>query len=147
MGFKTNLFEATRLNTDFRRVLFTTERSQLVLMCVQPGDDIGLEVHDLDQTLVFVAGEGESLLAGEKGRIGPGTVVVVPAGTEHNFTNTGREPLRLFTVYAPAEHADGTIHRTKAEAEAAEAAEEEEKAHQSAPGGFSVGSLRRQPQR
>lgn len=141
MSYSTDIFEAARKNEDFRRVLFTTERTQLVLMSVNPGDDIGLEVHHLDQVLVFVSGTGYSLLDGKRGPIGPGTVVVVPAGTEHNFVNTGDEPLKLFTVYAPPEHPDGTVHRTKAEAEAAEAAEH---AGAGQPGySFTVGSLRR----
>lgn len=148
MSFSADIQAAALANTDFRRELFTTERTQLVVMSVQPGDDVGLEVHHLDQVLVFVAGRGESLLAGQRGEIGPGTVVVVPAGTEHNFVNTGTDPLKLFTVYAPPEHAPGTVHPTKADAEAAEAAE-----HGKAPpeakseaGAFSVGSLRRTPQ-
>jgi mannose-6-phosphate isomerase-like protein (cupin superfamily) len=148
MGFSANVQELALANTDFRRVLHTTPLSQLVLMSVQPGDDIGLETHHLDQVLVFVSGRGESLLANQRGTVGPGSVVVVPAGTEHNFVNTGSEPLKLFTVYAPPEHADGTVHKTKADAEEAEAAE-----HGHAPpeparlgGGYSVGSLKRTPQ-
>ena len=121
-------------------MLFTTERTQLVLMSVLPGDDIGLETHDLDQVLCFVSGSGYSVLGGKRNPVGPGTVVVVPAGVEHNFVNTGNEPLKLFTVYAPPEHADGTVHRTKAEADAAEAAEH---AAKEAGNAFTVGSLRR----
>lgn len=141
MGYSTDVRRAALENEDFRRVLYTTDRTQLVLMSVQPGDDIGLETHDLDQVLYFVAGKGYSLLGGKRGEIGPGTLVVVPAGTEHNFVNTGDEPLKLFTVYAPPEHPDGTVHRTKAEAEEAEA-----RAHgggASAGHAFTVGSLRR----
>ena len=150
MAYSSDIFRATEANTDFRRVLFTTPLSQLVLMTVQPGDDIGLETHHLDQVLVFVSGRGESVLDGARGEIGPGTVVVVPAGTEHNFVNTGSEPLKLFTVYAPPEHADGTVHKTKAEADAAEAAEhghaEPEAAKAIGDRTFTVGSLRRTPQ-
>jgi len=141
MSYSTDIQRAATENDDFRRVLYTTERTQLVLMSVQPGDDIGLEIHDLDQVLCFVSGTGYSVLAGKRSPVGPGTVVVVPAGTEHNFVNTGSEPLKLFTVYAPPEHPDGTVHRTRAEAEAAEAAEHAAKAQQG--GGFTVGSLRR----
>lgn len=148
MSFSADVQAAALANTDFRRELFTTERTQLVLMSVQPGDDVGLETHTLDQVLVFVAGRGESLLGGQRGVVGPGTVVVVPAGTEHDFVNTGADPLKLFTVYAPPEHAPGTVHETKADAEAAEAAEHGHAppARQAGTGGFSVGSLRRTPQ-
>jgi len=141
MSYQTQIYEATKANTDFRRVLYTTEHSQLVLMSVEPGDDIGLETHDLDQVLVFVSGRARSLLNGREGSIGPGDVVVVPAGTEHNFINIGDEPLKLFTVYAPPEHPAGTVHRTKADAERAEALEHAEK---SAGTGFTIGSLRGQ---
>lgn len=110
-----------RENTDFRRVLFTTERSQLVLMSVEAGGEIGEEVHDgIDQVLVFVAGQGEAVLADTRQAVIPGSVVVVPAGTKHNFIATGTEPLKLYTVYSPPEHAPGTVHATKAEADAAE---------------------------
>jgi mannose-6-phosphate isomerase-like protein (cupin superfamily) len=142
MSYQTDILKATEANTYFRRVLFTTPLSQLVVMCVQPGEDIGLETHDLDQVLFFVSGEGESFLNGHKGTVGSGTVVVVPAGTEHNFVNTGEQPLKLYTVYTPPEHADGTIHKTKAEAEA----DEHDHAPAvrggiQAPRGFTVGSL------
>lgn len=149
MAFSTDVNRAAEANTDFRRVLYTTPLSQLVLMAVQPGDDIGLETHHLDQVLVFVSGRGESVLGGARNEIGPGTVVVVPSGTEHNFVNTGSEPLKLFTVYAPPEHADGTVHRTKAEADLAEAAEhagEQHAAEKDDAHAFTVGSLRRTPQ-
>ncbi|MBO9539507.1 cupin domain-containing protein [bacterium] len=126
MSFHSNLVQAARSNSYFRKELYTTERSQVVVMSIEPGDDIGAEVHDLDQVLVFVAGEGEFQVGDLKGRVQPGDVVVVPAHAEHNFINTGSEPLKLYTVYAPPEHAPGTIHRTKAEAAAAEA---EEHAH------------------
>lgn len=129
MGFHLDLDEATRSNTDFRKELYTTERSQLVVMSIQPGEDIGLETHDLDQALFFVAGQGDYLLGGQKGSMKAGDVVVVPAHTEHNFINTGDAPLKLYTFYAPPDVAPGTVHRTKADAEAAEA---EEHAHSAA---------------
>ncbi len=119
-SFNEDIFRLTRENAFFRKELTTNAHSQLVLMSVEPGDDIGLETHDLDQVLVFLEGEGEALLDGAKSTVGPGSLVVVPAGTEHNFTNTGSVPLKLFTIYAPAEHPAGTIHKDKAEAEAAE---------------------------
>lgn len=110
-------------NENFRKVLFTNKHSQVVLMSVKPGEDIGLETHQVDQILVFVQGTGVALVGGEEKQISAGDMVDVPAGAEHNFTNTGTEDLKLYTVYAPAEHADGTIHKTRAEAVAAEAHE------------------------
>jgi mannose-6-phosphate isomerase-like protein (cupin superfamily) len=107
-------------NTNFRQELVTGKHSQVVLMSIKPGEDIGKEVHHVDQTLVFVAGKGEAELNGEKSEFAAGHLVFVPAGTEHNFTNTGVEDLKLYTVYAPPEHAPGTIHKMKAEAVAAE---------------------------
>ncbi len=107
-----------RQNEDFRRVLFTTERSQLVLMSIKPGEEIGEETHDgVDQVLMFVEGEGEAVLAGEGRRVRAGSVVVVPAGTRHNFITRGGAPLKLYTVYTPPEHPDGTVHHTKQEAD------------------------------
>ncbi len=113
-----DVYELARRNEDFRRVLFTTERSQLVLMSVPAGEEIGEETHDgVDQVLMFVEGEGEAVLAGESLRVGAGSVVVVPAGTRHNFITRGDAPLKLYTVYTPPEHPDGTLHRTKEEAD------------------------------
>jgi mannose-6-phosphate isomerase-like protein (cupin superfamily) len=105
-------------NENFRQVLFTTDLSQLVLMSVEPNDDIGEETHDgIDQILTFVSGTGEAVLDGKKSRIKAGNVVVVPGGVKHNFINKGDEPLKLYTVYTPPEHKDGKIHRTKEDAE------------------------------
>jgi mannose-6-phosphate isomerase-like protein (cupin superfamily) len=108
-------------NSSFRRVVETGEHCQVVLMSIQPGGEIGEETHDhVDQVLVFVAGTGEAVLAGERTPIGPGRLVFVPARTKHNFLNSGDGDLKLYTVYAPPEHAPGTVHETKAEADAAE---------------------------
>jgi mannose-6-phosphate isomerase-like protein (cupin superfamily) len=108
-------------NSFFRRVVETGEHSQVVVMDIPPGGEIGEEVHDhVDQVLVFVAGDGEAVLEGERSPVRPGRLVFVPAGTRHNFVNTGDEDLKLYTVYAPPEHAAGTIHETKNEADAAE---------------------------
>jgi mannose-6-phosphate isomerase-like protein (cupin superfamily) len=123
MSFQANIAQAAQANTFFRKVLFTTPLTQVVLMHVNPGEDIGLETHHLDQVLTFVSGSAEVILDDKRGVVGPGDVVVVPAGTQHNFITMGDEPLKLWTVYAPPEHAPGTVHKTKAEAEAAEAAE------------------------
>lgn len=105
-------------NEDFRRVLYTTERSQLVLMAVQPGDEIGEETHEgIDQVLAFVAGEGQAVVEGESKPVRPGSVVVIPSGTRHNFIAGGGTALKLYTVYTPPEHPDGTVHHTKEEAD------------------------------
>ena len=110
-----------RSNEDFRREVETAERSQLVLMTIPPGGEIGDEVHEgIDQLLVFVEGEAEAILAGESSPVRAGQVVLVPGGTRHNFRNAGDAPLRLWTVYAPPEHPAGTVHRSKSEADAEE---------------------------
>jgi len=107
-----------RENEDFRRVLFTTGRSQLVLMALKPGEEIGEEVHeDVDQVLAFVEGEGEAVIEGARSPVRAGSVAVVPAGTRHNFVASGASALKLYTVYTPPEHPDGTVHHTKEEAD------------------------------
>lgn len=109
---------------DFRRVLWTGEHTQLVVMTIPPGEEIGSEVHKgNDQILSFVSGSGEAQVGSETQPVGAGDVVAVPAGAEHNFVNTGDEPLVIYTVYGPPDHAPGTVHQTKAEADAAEAEE------------------------
>jgi len=114
-------------SADFRRVLWTGEHTQLVIMTIQPGGEIGLETHEEnDQILTFVSGVAEARVGGETRSVASGDLVVVPAGTEHNFVNTGANPLVLFTVYGPPDHADGVVHATKEEADAAEAAGEDE---------------------
>ncbi|MGZ3498629.1 MAG: cupin domain-containing protein [Vulcanimicrobiaceae bacterium] len=106
-------------NTDFRRVLNTTERSQLVLMSVPAGGDIGQETHaDTDQILVFVEGRGEAAFVSERRPVSAGDVVVVPAGVQHNFLANAGEPLKLFTIYTPPHHRPSTVHATKADADA-----------------------------
>lgn len=118
--FNKDIIALTKENDFFRKEILTNENSQLVLMTVQPGDDIGEESHDVDQVLVFTAGNGEAVLNGERSKVAANSLVVVPAGTVHNFINTGNEPLRLFTIYAPPEEEPGTVHKTRAEAEEAE---------------------------
>ena len=122
--FNENIADRARKNTNFRQEILTNEQSQVVLMSVQPGDDIGEETHTVDQILVFVAGSGEAVLNGQKSSVGQGSLVAVPKGTLHNFINTGSEAMKLFTIYAPPEEEIGTLHRDKAEAEAAEAEKE-----------------------
>ena len=108
-------------NEDFRREVRTTERSQVVLMTIPVGGDIGEEVHpENDQWLGFVEGDAEAVIGGVSSPVRAGKIVLVPAGTRHNFKNAGSAPLRLWTIYAPAHHAPGTVHHTKAEAEAEE---------------------------
>jgi mannose-6-phosphate isomerase-like protein (cupin superfamily) len=118
--FNKDIIALTKENTDFRREVLTEKHSQVVLMSVEPGDDIGEETHKVDQVLVFVLGKGEAVLNGRKSAVEANSMVVVPAGTKHNFINTGRSPLKLFTIYAPPEEEPGTVHKTKAEAEEAE---------------------------
>ena len=112
-----NVEQSALENNNFRRVLFTNKHSQVVLMSLPPGEDIGREVHeDVDQVLVFVKGAGRAAVAGKTHDIRAGDMFVVPAGTEHDFINTGAEALKLFTVYSPPEHPDGVVHSTKADA-------------------------------
>lgn len=119
-AFNEDIFALAEENNFFRKEILTNEHSQLVLMSVEPGDEIGEESHDVDQILVFTSGNGEAILDGQRSQVAAHSLVVVPAGTLHNFVNTGTAPLKLFTVYAPPEEAPGTLHKTKAEADAAE---------------------------
>jgi mannose-6-phosphate isomerase-like protein (cupin superfamily) len=124
MAFNEDIVKRAKANSYFREVLATGPYSQVVVMSIPPGGDIGEEVHDdVDQTLVFVQGEGQAILDGEKSAVSVDRLVHVPAGTRHNFVNTGKVYLRLYTIYAPPEHEPGTIHKTKAEADAAHEAE------------------------
>ena len=117
--FQTNIVQATADNTDYRRVLFTGENSQLVVMSIPPGGDVGQETHKhVEQTLYFQSGTGEAILDGKTTPVGPGDVVVVTPGTQHNFVNTGKVPLKITTTYAPPNHIAGTVEQTKADADA-----------------------------
>ncbi len=119
MPFRTNIVTATAENENFRQVLFTGAKSQLVVMSIPPGGEIGEETHaHVEQTLFFQSGNGEAVLNGEAFPIIPGDIVVVTPGTLHNFKNTGTEPLKITTVYAPPNHIDGRMHVTKADADA-----------------------------
>jgi len=119
-GYCSNIEELTLANDYFRQVLFTAPNSQLVLMALQPGEEIGAEVHpEHDQFFRFEAGSGEVVIDGATHQVSDGFAVVVPAGAEHNVTNTGSDIMKLYTIYSPAEHKDGTVHKTKAEALAA----------------------------
>ncbi|MGA3031521.1 MAG: cupin domain-containing protein [Candidatus Limnocylindrales bacterium] len=124
MAFNEDIVKRAKANSYFREVLATGPHSQIVVMSIPPGGDIGEEVHDdVDQVLVFVVGEGQAILDGEASSVSVGRLVHVPAGTRHNFVNTSEIDLRLYTIYAPPEHEPGTIHKTKAEADAAHEAE------------------------
>lgn len=110
-----------RDNENFRRVLMTGEKMQIVAMTIQPGEEIGAESHEgHDQVLYFTAGMGEAVLGEERFGVRAGHLVLVRSGVHHNFVNTGDEPLRIVTAYAPPEHEPGTVHADKAEADAAE---------------------------
>ncbi|GAB1645259.1 cupin domain-containing protein [Krasilnikovia sp. MM14-A1259] len=111
---------------DFRRVLWTGKHTQLVVMTIPPHGEIGEEVHEVDQILTFVSGVGEAKVGGHTRTVNQGDLVAVPAGTKHNFINAGPNPLVLYTVYGPPEHADGAVHKTKDEADAAEEAGRDE---------------------
>lgn len=119
-GFVTELEKDTIANEDFRRVLYTGRHSQLVLMTLQPGEEIGEEVHpDIDQFFRFDEGVGKVVIDGTEHEVRDGFGAVVPAGARHNIINTSSDqPLKLYTIYSPPEHIDGTIRHTKADAEA-----------------------------
>ncbi|MEP6760919.1 MAG: cupin domain-containing protein [Sporichthyaceae bacterium] len=120
--FAVNIAQETATNDFFRAVRFTGKHTQVVVMTVQAGDDIGEEVHpDNDQILVFTEGNARAEVGGEHRSVTAGDLVAVPAGTRHNFINTGSGPLRLLTIYGPPDHVPDTVHRTKAEAREAEA--------------------------
>ncbi|HDZ74837.1 MAG TPA: cupin domain-containing protein [Aurantimonas coralicida] len=120
-GFIGEIEKLTEENTDFRRVLYTAKGMQLVLMAIQPGEEIGEEVHDdRDQFFRVEAGSGEILIDGNRQGIRADMAMIVPAGARHNVKNTGGDPLKLYTIYAPPEHRHGTVHATKDEAESSE---------------------------
>jgi mannose-6-phosphate isomerase-like protein (cupin superfamily) len=105
-------------NTDFRRVLYTTKQSQLVLMALKPGEEIGAEVHKSDQFFRVEEGSGEAVLDNVTTEVRAGFGVVVPGGAKHNIINTGAAPMKLYTIYSPPNHRDGVVHHTRADAEA-----------------------------
>lgn len=123
-GFKSNLKKDTESNSFFRRVLFTAPHSQLVLMSLNPLEEIGMEVHpENDQFIRIESGEAKAIINGEEFSLSPGDCVIIPAGNQHNILNTSStQELKLYTIYSPAHHPEGTIHKTKAEAFSAEEA-------------------------
>jgi mannose-6-phosphate isomerase-like protein (cupin superfamily) len=125
MSFFLNIIKETKENDFFRKVLFTGAKSQLVVMDIKPGEDIGEEVHThVEQILFFLSGEGKAALGGVESPVAAGDVYVVTPGTRHNFINTGSASMKVYTVYVPPNHIDGTVHETKAAA-IADAADEE----------------------
>jgi mannose-6-phosphate isomerase-like protein (cupin superfamily) len=122
-GFNANIEKETLENNDFRRVLYTSKHSQLVLMDLKPKEEIGMEVHpDNDQFFRFEKGAGKVMIDGNGYDVSDGSAIIVPAGAEHNVINVSEtENLKLYTIYSPAHHKDGIVRATKAEAEANEA--------------------------
>jgi mannose-6-phosphate isomerase-like protein (cupin superfamily) len=119
-GYKDNIEKQTEENTDFRRVVYTGHNIQLVLMSIEPGDEIGAEVHDdRDQFFRIEGGEGEITIDDNVYRVKADDAVIVPQGARHNVKSVGGEPLKLYTIYGPPEHIDGTVHKTCADAQEA----------------------------
>jgi mannose-6-phosphate isomerase-like protein (cupin superfamily) len=117
-GFVQDIESLAAENKDFRRVLYTAKNCQLVVMSLKPKEEIGAEVHHLDQFFRVEVGTGEAVLDGVRTTIRAGFAIVVPAGAKHNIVNTGNGPLKLYTLYAPPNHRDGVVHHTREEAEA-----------------------------
>ena len=116
-GYHVNIEKEALENEYFRKVLFTDTRSQLVLMCLKPLEEIGKEIHHLDQFIRVESGSGLAVLDGEEIILSDGSALIIPEGTEHNIINTSSDKfLKLYTIYTPPEHKDGTIHKTKEEA-------------------------------
>jgi mannose-6-phosphate isomerase-like protein (cupin superfamily) len=119
-GYVDNIEKRTEENDHFRRVLYTGHNLQLVLMTIQPGEEIGEEVHDdRDQFFRIEAGAGEVWIDGKCNKVKADDGIIVPQGARHNVKCVGKEPLRLYTIYGPPEHIDGTVHKTKADADKA----------------------------
>jgi len=117
-GFIENIERMAVKNEDFRRVLYTAKHCQLVVMALKPQEEIGAEVHTLDQFFRVEEGTGEAMLDGVKTAIEAGFAIIVPAGAHHNIINTGSGPLKLYTLYSPPNHRDGVVHHTRKDAEA-----------------------------
>lgn len=112
-GYIGDIEKETKENDNFRKVLYTAKNCQLVVMCIQPGDEIGEEVHDLDQFIRIEDGEAKAILNDVEYEMEDDYAVVIPAGVKHNLINTGDESLKLYTIYSPPEHRDGVIHQTR----------------------------------
>ena len=116
-GYVANIEQLSLENDYFRKVIYTDERLQLVVMSLAPGEDIGEEVHQLDQFIRVEQGDGKAVLDGEERALAGGSAVIVPTGTRHNIINTGAAPMKLYTLYSPPNHRDGVVHKTKADAQ------------------------------
>jgi mannose-6-phosphate isomerase-like protein (cupin superfamily) len=114
-GYFGHIEKDTEENTDYRRVLYTGEHSQLVLMSLRPGEEIGEEIHDVDQFFRFEKGEAKVFVDQNEYTVADGDAIIVPAGRKHNVLNVGTDDLKLYTIYSPANHIDGTVHKTKAD--------------------------------
>ncbi|MBI1866537.1 MAG: cupin domain-containing protein [Candidatus Staskawiczbacteria bacterium] len=120
-GFVKNIEEISLENENFRKVLYTSKNIQLVIMSLKPGEEIGEEVHQLDQFIRCESGTGKAILDSIEHEIGDGFAIVVPSGTNHNIINTSLDkPLKLYTLYSPPNHKDGVVHQTKEQAKAGE---------------------------
>lgn len=117
-GYSANIEQLTLENENFRKVLYTDKKCQLVVMSLKAGEEIGEEVHDVDQFIRVESGHGEAVLNGTSHTLGDGSVVIVPAGVSHNILNSAEGAMKLYTLYMPPHHRDGVVHATKAEAEA-----------------------------
>ncbi len=118
-GYTANIEELSLKNENFRKVLYTDKRCQLVVMSLHEKEEIGMEVHkDVDQFIRVEAGEGKAIMNDDTHELRDGSVVIVPAGVKHNIINTGKTEMKLYTLYMPPHHRDGVVHATKAEAEA-----------------------------
>lgn len=115
-GFIQNIEKIAEANQDFRQVLYTAKNCQLVVMSLKPKEEIGMEVHKLDQFFRVEEGVGEAVLDGVRTAISAGFAILIPAGTNHNIINVGESPLKLYTLYAPPNHRDGVVHHTRADA-------------------------------
>jgi len=118
--FNKDIIDLANKNKNFQKEVYYDEQCQIVLMSIEPGDDIGEETHDADQTTFFVAGEGQAVVDGSRTKVTPNHIIVIPKGAKHNIINKGDEPLKLFTVYSPPAEEEGVNFKTKAEAEEAE---------------------------
>lgn len=115
-GYIINIEKSAKENNNFRKVLYTAKHSQLVLMSLRPAEEIGEEVHALDQFIRIEAGRGMAILDGVEHAVGDGSAIVIPAGTRHNIINEADEEMKLYTIYSPPEHKDGIVHTAKKEA-------------------------------
>lgn len=118
--FNKDIVKLTTANKHFQKEVYYDENCQVVMMSIEPNDDIGEETHDADQTTFFVSGDGQAVVDGSRTKVGPNHLIVIPKGSKHNIINKGAEPLKLFTVYSPPAEEQGVSHKTKEEAEAAE---------------------------